>query len=192
MPGNRRLGAENAKSRNQLIEAADQLISDEGYHAVSARRVAERAGLKPQLVHYYFETMDDLIVAAFQRANDQYLELLDHALSSPQPLRALWKLNTDRPDTKRTMEFIAFATHREAMRAQIVRAGERTRSLQIAAVSRVLQERGIDASVFPAAAFVMLMAAISRAFVLEASMGMSLAHGELAGLVDRLLDQIEP
>ena len=42
------------------MDAAEQLLLEEGYAAVTSRRVGARAGLKPQLVHYYFRTMDDL------------------------------------------------------------------------------------------------------------------------------------
>lgn len=192
MAVNRRLGAGKSKSRTQLIDAADVIMSEEGYHAISARRVAERAGLKPQLVHYYFETMDDLILAVFHRTNDQYFECLEQALSSPQPLRALWALNVNRSDTKRSLEFIAFASHREAMRAEIVQVGERARDRQIEAVSEILKRHGVEKEIFSAAAFVMLMAAISRALVLENTLGMTMAHEELTALVNHVLDQMEP
>jgi len=46
----------------------------EGYAAVTSRRVAAEAGLKPQLVHYYFRTMDDLFLALYRRRADQGLE----------------------------------------------------------------------------------------------------------------------
>ena len=61
----RRIGAEDSKRRAQLLEAAELLLLEEGYAAVTSRRVAAKAGLKPQLVHYYFRTMDDLFVAVF-------------------------------------------------------------------------------------------------------------------------------
>ena len=63
----RRLGAPDAKNRTVLLDAAEQLMRDEGYAAVTSRRVAEKAGLKPQLVHYYFRTMDDLFLELYRR-----------------------------------------------------------------------------------------------------------------------------
>ncbi len=71
---------------------------EEGYAAVTSRRVAAQAGLKPQLVHYYFRTMDDLFLAAYRRRADQGLERLAQALdvsaaalgalgSQPRPAR---------------------------------------------------------------------------------------------------------
>ncbi len=55
---------------------------EEGYAAVTSRRVAAQAGLKPQLVHYYFRTMDDLFLAAYRRRAEQGLERLAQALAS--------------------------------------------------------------------------------------------------------------
>ena len=48
----RRIGAADSKSRARLLDAAEQLLLDDGYAAVTSRRVAAKAGLKPQLVHY--------------------------------------------------------------------------------------------------------------------------------------------
>ena len=67
MASPRRIGAPDAKNRIVLLDAAEQLLIEEGYAAVTSRRVADRAGLKPQLVHYYFRTMEDLFLAVFHR-----------------------------------------------------------------------------------------------------------------------------
>ena len=64
MTATRRIGAEDSSTRAALLDAAQQLMLDEGYAAVTSRRVAAQAGLKPQLVHYYFRTMDDLFLVA--------------------------------------------------------------------------------------------------------------------------------
>ncbi len=95
----RRLGAPDAKNRTVLLDAAEQLMRDEGYAAVTSRRVAEQAGLKPQLVHYYFRTMDDLFLEMFRRGADRIQHFHQLALRSPQPLWALWELNTDAAGT---------------------------------------------------------------------------------------------
>ena len=51
MTSSRRIGAPDAKNRVVLLDAAEQMLLEEGYAAVTSRRVAHRAGLKPQLVH---------------------------------------------------------------------------------------------------------------------------------------------
>src|ERR1700686_4224317 len=94
MPSGRLIGAPDAKNRGVLLDAAEQLMLEEGYAAVTSRRLADRAGLKPQLVHYYFRTMDDLFLAVFRRRAEQGLKSQARALESPQPLWALWRLGT--------------------------------------------------------------------------------------------------
>jgi DNA-binding transcriptional regulator YbjK len=49
MTTSRRLGAEDSATRTALLDAAQHPLLEEGYAAVTSRRVAARAGLKPQL-----------------------------------------------------------------------------------------------------------------------------------------------
>ena len=127
MASARRIGAPDAKNRGVLLDAAEELLLEEGYAAVTSRRVAEQAGLKPQLVHYYFRTMEDLFLEVFRRRAEQGLEVLATALASPQPLWALWRFSTQPEATRLTMEFMGLANHRKALRAEIVYYAERFR-----------------------------------------------------------------
>lgn len=192
MASSRRLGVEHSETRNLLVEAADQLLVEEGYHAISARNVAERAGLKPQLVHYYFRTMDDLLLAVYRRSAQEYLKLHERALASSQPLRALWKLNSDPSRTKRIIEFLAAGNQREAIRAEAARTAEYYRSLQSLVVAQILKDRRVDTEAFSPTGVAALMAAVSRLLVMEEALGISLGHAELRDLVAHVLDRLEP
>src|SRR5579862_6922071 len=89
----RRIGADNAKNRELLVEATERVLSEEGYAAVTARRVAAKAGLKMQLVYYYFHSMDDLILAVVRKNSAKRLQRFAQTMASPEPFRALWELN---------------------------------------------------------------------------------------------------
>ena len=78
----RRIGAEDSKTRAQLLDAAELLLLEEGYAAVTSRRVAAKAGLKPQLVHYYFRTMDDLFLEVFRRRAEENLARFERAVAA--------------------------------------------------------------------------------------------------------------
>src|ERR1700727_3738767 len=119
MTSARRIGAPDAKNRSVLLDAAEQWMLEEGYAAVTSRRVAEKAAPKPQLVHYYFRTMDDLFLAAFRRRDEQGLEVQARVLQARQPLWALWRFSTDPAATAITMKFSALANHRKALKADI-------------------------------------------------------------------------
>src|SRR5688572_32224079 len=89
------------------------------------------------------------------------------------------------------MEFIALAGRREAVRAVILESAAEFRKLQIAAISRVLKERGIDRTAFPPAGVALLMATVSRGMVMEETLGLSLGHPELRSIVKHLLKSME-
>ena len=144
MTSARRIGAPEAKNRVVLLDAAEQLLLEEGYASVTSRRVAEKAGLKPQLVHYYFRTMEDLFLAVFRRMAEAGLSVLSTALAAPQPLWSLWRFSTQPEATRLTMEFMGLANHRKALRAEIVYYAERFREEQNKAIAAALARYGVD------------------------------------------------
>lgn len=190
--GQRRIGAPDAKNRTLLLDAAEQLLLTAGHGAVSSRRVAEQAGLKHQLVHYYFRTMDDLFLAMFRRRGDQGLQEQAAALASPQPLWALWRFNIDPAWTALTMQFMALANQREALRAEIATYAERLRAEQIEAVAGLLARYRIDSEEFPATVLMVLMTSASRMLIIEQeALGMTLGHAETVEFVERWLRRLE-
>lgn len=52
------VGLEKSETRTALLEAAERLMGEEGYAAVTSRRLGAYAGVRPQLVHYYFRTIE--------------------------------------------------------------------------------------------------------------------------------------
>ena len=53
-----------AATRAALLAAACELIPEVGWGSVTTRGVAERAGVRPGLVHYHFASVEALLVAA--------------------------------------------------------------------------------------------------------------------------------
>lgn len=51
-------------TRERLLDAGVALVGELGWGGVSTRRVAERAGVRPGLVHYHFASLEDLLVTA--------------------------------------------------------------------------------------------------------------------------------
>jgi AcrR family transcriptional regulator len=188
MVSNRRIGAEDSKSRAALLDATEQIMVEEGYAAVSSRRIAQRAELKPPLVHYYFRTMDDLFLAAFRRRAEIGLEHLSMVLTSGRPLHAIWAFGDDPASTALTMEFVALANHRKVIRSEIARYAELFRLKQTEVLATVMAERGIDTDRFPPVAVMTVMTSISQILVLEESLGMATGHAETRALVAGLLD----
>ena len=193
--GARRIGAPDAKNRGLLLDAAEQLMLEEGYAAVTSRRLAHKAGLKPQLVHYYFRTMEELFLEVFRRRAEEGLEVQAQALQSPQPLWALWRFGTDPAFTRISMEFMSLANHRKELRAEIAYYAERFREEQRQAVTAALQRYGVnnreDGEDVPPVVWTVLMTSLSRFLVLEQAVGISGGHAETMELVERYLRRLE-
>ncbi len=187
----RRIGAPDAKNRALLLDAAEQLMLEEGYAAVTSRRLASRAGLKPQLVHYYFRTMDELFLEVFRRRAEEGLQAQAWALQCPQPLWALWRFGTDPGFTRISMEFMALANHRKEMRAEIAYYAERFREEQRQAVAAALQRYGAESEDVPPVVWTVLMTSLSRFLVLEQAVGISGGHAETLELVEAYLRRLE-
>ena len=191
MTSARRIGAPDAKNRGVLLDAAEQLLLEEGYAAVTSRRVADRAGLKPQLVHYYFRTMEDLFLEVFRRTAEEGLRVLATALESPQPLWALWRFSTQPEATRLTMEFMGLANHRKALRAEIVYYAERFREEQKRAITAALRRYDVDVSEVPPVVWTVFATSVSQALVVERALGMSTGHAETFAYCERWLRRLE-
>ena len=55
-------GSRGQRARDTLLAAARAAAADHGWHAVTVRRVAERAGCSPALVYEYFASKDALLL----------------------------------------------------------------------------------------------------------------------------------
>jgi AcrR family transcriptional regulator len=61
-------------TRQQIIEAADQLFYAEGLAAVSMDRIAERAGVTKKTLYYHFRSKDELMGAFLESRHGRVLE----------------------------------------------------------------------------------------------------------------------
>ena len=190
-PSARRIGAKDSKTRAQLLDAAERLLLDEGYAAVTSRRVAAKAGLKPQLVHYYFRTMDDLYLEVFRRRAEEDLPRFERAIADDGSLRNLWRMNADPRGAAFAIEFAALANHRKAIRTEIARYAERFRAAQVEAVRAALARHGIPEDRLPPLVAVLTMTGLSQVMVLEDALGVTSGHDTTREFVERTIAELE-
>ena len=182
----------HSNTRTLILDATEQIMLEEGYAGVSSRKVAAKAGLKSKLLHYYFRTMDDLFIAAFQRREDWYDLRFSTAAASNRPLHDLWSLGMDAASGKLILEFNAVASHRPAVREIIARSARRDRVIVSGSLSAVFQKYGIHAQECSPKVVAILMAGLARAIATERALGTDDGHAEALDFVDRLLLRFEP
>jgi AcrR family transcriptional regulator len=186
----RRMGPENAATRSALMDATEAVMREEGYAAVSSRRVAERAGVNQQTVYYYFQNMDDLLLAAFRRRTRVVSGKIAQAMAAERPLHAFWHALGDPFDAALTMEYLALANHNELIRVETLQFGEQLRRMQ---VDRLNQHSGrIDREEITPVAIVMVMTYVGHLLGFEATLGIRGGHRDIRALMEWCLRKLEP
>ncbi|MEX6723889.1 TetR/AcrR family transcriptional regulator [Parapedomonas caeni] len=99
--------ARGLESVEQILGAALTVLVDEGYRALTLRRIAAECGLKVGNVTYYFPTKDalvrELLDSVLNGYEDVFLELIERLdMSDEQKLDAYVRLILDDILTKRT------------------------------------------------------------------------------------------
>jgi len=187
----RRSSVDDSATRTALLDAAQALMLEGGYAAVTTRHIAAKAGVNSALVYYYFDTMDGLFIALFRRGSDRTLERMEEALASSKPLWGFWDVINDQPNSALTMEFIALANHRKAIRAEIAASGRRFRKLQLKMLAGVLEGYGLDPKTWPPASVILLLSGISRFLLIEKAFDVDIGHAETVALVERHIRALE-
>ena len=178
MEASRRMGAQDSQTRTKLLDAAEQLMLEEGYAAVTSRRVGHTAGISSQLVHYYFRTMDDLFLDVFRRRAEEGFARFERAIEAQPSLRTIWSSLSDGSGSGSVfnLEFAALANHRKAIRAEIATYAERFRS--DAARGDLVDPRSTRnaaGGITPEVVLV-VMAGVSQLIALERALGVSGGH----------------
>ena len=191
-PSPRRIGAVDSKTRTQLLDAAELLLLEEGYAAVTSRRVAAKAGLKPQLVHYYFRTMDDLFLEVFRRRAEENMAHIDRVIATDGSLRMLWQLNADPRGARFNIEFVALANHRKAIRTEMARYAERFRAAQLEAVTAALHALGVTDDELPPIVALLMMTGLTQVLALEDALGVTAGHDVTRSFIEQAIARIDP
>lgn len=187
----RRMGPQDSATSNAILDAAEQVLQSEGYGAITSRSVAEVAGVRQQLIYYYFQTVDDMLLVAFRRRTARGIERLKQDVTSDRPIRALWDDFNNAFDARLTFEYIALANHHDGIREEVAKFMHDSRVLQINRIKKAYADKGFDPDIVSPEAVVFLISAISMLMVRESQTGVSITHNEVQALVERFLQQFD-
>lgn len=77
--------------RTVFLDAAERLLIEEGRGGISTRRLAREAGLNHGLVHYYFGSVENLMLAVFERFTDRLVERQRAMYAADVPFLEKWR-----------------------------------------------------------------------------------------------------
>jgi hypothetical protein len=136
--------------------------------------------------------MDDLYVAAFQRAAERELEKLKKALSSDQPLHQIWQACIHTQDNRLVAEFTALANRSKELRAEVAKFIKKIRRTQNMVLMKVLKQGPIPSVELTSAAIVMIANSVALALARENSLGITDNHAAVESVVAKFLAGLEP
>jgi AcrR family transcriptional regulator len=187
----RKLGTVDSETRTLILNAAEQLMQEEGYAAVTSRRLGMKAGINSQLVHYYFRSMDNLFLELWRRYTEENISRQAQAFLSPHPLRTVWESAIDQRNTTLGAEIMALARHKRELRSEIARTSEAFRRLQASALAKIMDEYDLTRSFGSPEILSVMISALARILVVEDELDISLGHAPTRALIENWIDRLE-
>ena len=177
-----------------LLDAAERLLVDVGHAGITTRRLAEEAGVNNGLVHYYFGSIENLLVRVLERFTDR-LTVRQRALYANPDLPFLQKwqtamryLDEDRPYQKVWWELQALAWNRPELCERVDRVNKEWRQVLTEALAEPRERYEID---MPLDALVSLVITFNEGIILERLSGVEEGHRELLDWIDDWLQAKE-
>ncbi len=75
------------QTRNRIYEAALALFRKRGFANATMREIAKEAGVALGAAYYYFDSKDAIVMAFYERAQEEITPLIDDALSKTSGLK---------------------------------------------------------------------------------------------------------
>ena len=72
-----------ADTRERILEIAERLVMQRGYHAFSYQHIAEELGVRAAAIHYHYRTKPDLVTAVLDRYRDRFHRWADRLADQP-------------------------------------------------------------------------------------------------------------
>lgn len=76
--------AKGADTRNRILDAARDVLAEEGMEGFTTRRVAARAGISHGMCHYHFVDKQALILALVEHARSDWIQPLQDMVAAPE------------------------------------------------------------------------------------------------------------
>jgi AcrR family transcriptional regulator len=175
-----------------LLDAAERLLVDVGSAGITTRRLAEEAGVNHGLVHYYFGSIENLLVRTLERFTARLIERQRAMYSAPDvPFIEKWRtamrflVSEDVAYEKVWYELQALAWNRPELREHLDRVNAEWRGVLTEAFAEPRERYGID---LPLDALVSLVMTFNEGIILERLSGIEAGHDELLAWIDGWLE----
>ena len=160
-------------TRQRIIEAVWEVLAENGLPGLTVRLVGQKAGISHAMVHYYFSSKDELVLAVVEHARGYWIHPMEDIAFGPgSPLE---KLET-------VVTWMAELATRDVMRVhgQLLSQSEWNEDLRTAMAAEYARWR---------AAFIELFRQLDEAETLTEGTDVKLLGAAFASLSDHLVDE---
>lgn len=186
------------EAEQAFLDAAERLLVSVGYGGISTRKLAEEAGLNHGLVHYYFGSMQELLLQVLERFTDRLISRQRAMYASNMPFIDKWReamryLEEDNASgyAKVWYELQALGWNDPDIRKRVARVDQAWQQVVTEAFDQAMDEYKLDREEFPLRAIVALVATFNVGMHLRMLSGIRTGHRELLEWIESWLENLE-
>jgi AcrR family transcriptional regulator len=165
-----------------LLDAAERLLVDVGYARITTRRLAEEAGVNHGLVHYYFGSIENLLVRTLERFTERLTSRQRELYAAEMPFIEKWRtamqflISEDVTYEKVWLELQALGWNHADLRERLARVNADWRAVLTEAFREPHRKLGIE---MPLDALVSLVMTFNIGMIVERLGGIETGHEAL-------------
>ena len=184
--------AARSAAEEALLDAAERLLVEVGHSGITTRRVAEEAGVNHGLVHYYFGSVENLLVRTLERFTERLITRQREMYAADMPFLEKWRtamrylMSEDVTYEKVWLELQALGWNQPELRERLARVNAEWRAVLTEAFAAPHRELGIP---MPLEALVSLVMTFNIGIIVERLGGIEAGHAELLEWIDGWLSK---
>ena len=180
-----------------FLDAAERLLVREGAAGISTRQLAREAGQNHGLVHYYFGSVDELLLQTLERFTARILERQRAMYETEKPFIEKWRsamafIDEDLASgyPKIWAELQALAWNKPELRERLQGVTGSWRTVLRDALAEAIEEYDLHDSPFSAESWAALVSQFNEGLLLERLLGFDRGHSELLAAIDSWLTSL--
>jgi AcrR family transcriptional regulator len=184
-------------TEQKFLDAAERLLVRVGYAGVTTRALAAEAGANQGLVHYYFGSIEEVMLRVLNRFTERLIARQREMYSADVPFlekwRTAWRFQEEDLAAgypKIWFELQALAWNRPELAARINAVNAEWRSVLREAFARALREYGKEKEL-PLEAVTAMVVTFALGYMLERLSGIREGHEPLLAWVDGWIESLE-
>lgn len=183
--------AARSAAEDALLDAAERLLVDLGYSGITTRRLAEEAGVNHGLVHYYFGSIENVLIRTLERFTERLIERQRAMYAAEIPFIEKWRtamrylVEEDVRYEKVWLELQALGWNHAELRERLASVESEWRAVLMDAFAEPREQLGLD---IPLDALVSLVVTFNVGIIVERLSGITTGHEELLEWIDSFLE----